>query len=148
VRGEDLASEKSHFSLSLTPRSPRMQYGIDLMRALLAEIRRAAAAHGSRLLLFTHVPPLDFENVYVIPPGVEKVRVLDGRYYRVSRAQHDQNIEDINRGFDFRAVPITVHGWRVSPMNAHLSEIADDQVMRDLAAEVARVIRAYRPPRG
>jgi len=141
VRDENLGSEKSHFALSLTPRSPRMQYGIDLTRALLKQVENLVTARGGSLVLFAAVPPPQFENLYVPSPGSEKVCELNGKFYRVSRQQFDKNIEDLNRGFDFRPIPITVQEWRAVPTDIHLNQAADDQVMRDLSEQLVRQIR-------
>jgi hypothetical protein len=139
MRGENLDNEKSHLSIFLTPRSERMQYGLDLTRKLMQEIERLTHSHGGRFTTFTTEPPLASE-----PGSYEGVHVLHGKYYRTSEAQYRSNLEYLNGGFDFFFVPVTVEQWRVGPENPHLNEHANDQVMRDLASRLAALVPAAR----
>src|ERR1051326_9247272 len=52
MRDENLATEKTHLAMFLTPRSPRMQYGLDLTRALMREMGALASSHGARFTAF------------------------------------------------------------------------------------------------
>ncbi len=52
--GENFASEKTHFSIALCPRSPRLEYAANLARALLAEIAKVCKEHGAELVVFYH----------------------------------------------------------------------------------------------
>jgi hypothetical protein len=68
----------------------------------------------------------------------EEVYVLNGKYYRTSSTQLKQNLDYKNQDFDCYVVPITLKKWRVGPNDSHLGEHAVDQVMKDLAEQVAR----------
>jgi hypothetical protein len=44
----------------------------------------------------------------------------------------------VNNGFTTLAMPILLEEWRVSDTNGHLNCAANEQVMRDLAAKIAK----------
>lgn len=127
----DLDAEKSDVAIFLSPRSPRMQYGIELTRKLIGEIQQTANAHGAKLVTFIHSPSL---------PNNDGVQSLNGRYYVISAKQAENNIEEINQGFEFYKIPVTVEQWRVGPQNGHLNEHANDQVMASLASQIQKLI--------
>ena len=131
MRNENLNNEKSHLAIKLTPRSPRMQYGLDLTRALLLEIANLVSAHGTKFSIFRTLPPLEEIN------SQEEVYVLNGKYYRTSQTQLEENLYYKNKGFDYYVIPVTIEKWRVGPNDSHLGEHAVDQVMKDLADQMA-----------
>jgi hypothetical protein len=59
---ENLKTGKSHLAIFLTPASPRVQYGLDLSRALLGEIRDLANSHHGNLILFNTRTPDDIQE--------------------------------------------------------------------------------------
>jgi hypothetical protein len=141
MRDENLDNEKSHLALALTPRSKRMQYALDLTRALLQEIQNLASVHGGTFVLF-HAEPLPAHET-----TLDGVYVLNGKYYRRSEEQVAKNIEYLTRGFDYFYVPVTIeHPW-VGPEDLHLNEHAVDQAMKDLAAKIRSRIPNIRGPR-
>jgi hypothetical protein len=124
---DNMATEKSHEAIFLTPRSPRSQYGIDLTHTLLAEMATVARTHGSGFVTFwVDIPTME-------TPEPEAVYALDGLLYRVSNRQRLANMADVNRGFDNIILPLRSRDWRVSPIDLHLNDHAVDDVMRDLA---------------
>jgi len=130
-RGDTLANEKAHWAISLTPRSPRMQYGIDLTHALLNEISLSATARRARFCVLipavTNPPPVRGEFVHR----------LNGEFYRTSSDQYDANLKDVTHGFDVFHTAVTLKDHEVGPADDHLNEHAVDQVMESLAAELA-----------
>ena len=134
---ENLDTEKSHLSIFLTPRSERMQYGLDLTRRLLQEIRSLATSHHADLVLFHQ----DSDQLAVSNAG-EEVYHVRGKYYMASRAQREANIRYMNQGFQSYTVPVTVADYKVGPNDPHLNQRAVDQVMRDLAIMMADMIPA------
>lgn len=136
-RNENLDNEKSHLAVFLTPRSERMQYGLDLTNALLKEIEGLTRSRGGRLVAFTQQAPPSEEDDHV-----EGVHSLNGKYYATSGAQYRDNVEYMNRGIDFLMLPVTVGQWKVGPDNTHLNEHATDQVMRDLAGQLEAYVPA------
>jgi len=103
-----------------------MQYGLDLTRALLERIRQTVESRNGRLVLFdidTHSLASEEDETYG----------LNGKYYRVSKRQFQENWGYVNQGFDALTIPVTVRDWRVSADDGHLNREATDQVMKDLA---------------
>lgn len=126
MRDEELDTEKSHLAVMLAPRSKRMQYGLDLTRALLQRMQRLVGGHHGRMVNFQiddHTLASDDDQVYV----------LNRKYYRVSKRQFLANWSYVNGGFDTEIVPVTVQDWRVGPEDGHLNTQATDQAMADLA---------------
>jgi len=140
MRDENLATEKSHLVVGLTPRSPRMQYGLDLTRALTGRIQELATAHHARLVVFQASAGNDgFASD-------DDVYVLNKKYYRVSKRQYLENWNYVNAGFDTETIPVTVKDWRVGPEDGHLNGPATDQVMADLAKRLqSRIVDKAHP---
>jgi hypothetical protein len=128
MRWENLATEKSHMALTLSPPSERTKYGMQLTRALIDRISRLVTDHHGRLVLMQAQP------ARVTPP--DEVYLLNGKYYNVSRRQMEAIWKQINQGYDTESVSVTSANWRVGPENAHLNAAATEQVMRDLAPRV------------
>jgi hypothetical protein len=135
MRSEDLPSEMSHFAVTLAPRSPRTQYGLDLTRALLHRIEEVLAGHQAKLVIF-QVDTHSFASE-------DQMQVLNGKYYRVSKRQFDENFEYVHKGLDTHVIPVTINPWRVSPDDGHLNQAATDQIMEDLARKL--LDRAAKP---
>jgi lysophospholipase L1-like esterase len=129
MRDEELDTEKSHLAVVLTPRSRRMQYGLDLTRALTQRIQNLVIANRGHLVVFQ-------TNSHDITEDGEQVYVLNDKYYRTSKHQYQANWAYVNDGFDVEIVPITVQSWRVAPDDGHLNAKAAEQVMTDLAARL------------
>jgi hypothetical protein len=138
-RDENLANEKSHLAIFLTPRSPRTAYGLDLMRALILEMQRESTSHGARFVAFATDNPRSEEHTHG-----EGLHRLNGKLYRTSRAQYADNLAYFNRGFDFLSVPVTLEDWKASPTDPHLNQQATAQVMKDLAERLAGTLSSQR----
>jgi hypothetical protein len=132
-RYEDLSNDRSEFSLGLTPRSPRMQYGLDLTRKLYQEIEKLVLSHDGQFILIRHeTGPIELTS--------ETVMALNGKYYRWSQLQALEDIDYLTKGFDYYKIPVTLEQWRVGPEDAHLNQHAVDQVMRDLAKQLQGIV--------
>ena len=138
MRDENLDTEKSGLAVWLTPRSKRMQYGLDLTRALTRRIQELVTANHGRLVILQ-------ADTQEATPDVDQVYVLNGRYYRVSQRQFVSNWSYVNKGFDTEIVRVTVKDWRVGPEDGHLNAQATDEVMAGLADRMRAEI-AKRPP--
>jgi hypothetical protein len=141
MRGENLATEKSHLSILLAPRSKRMQYGVDLTHALISRIQDVVTAHHARLVVF-------YEDTQTFDSENDEIYALNGKYYRVSKRQFEANLKDINSGFDTEVIPVTLKDWRVSPEDGHLNREATDLVMAALAERLKSGVMARQEPRG
>lgn len=136
-RHENLDTEKSHVAFSLTPRSERMKYGLELTHQLLLEMQRLAELHHGRFLVFRTVVPKE-------EPSGEVVHRLNGRCYRTSAQQYMENVKDMNEGLLSFDIPVTTPDPSVSPDDPHLNEHANDQVMKDLAAQLASLLQSWK----
>ncbi len=131
---ENFDNEKTHRSIFLMPRSPRMQYGVELTHRLLAEIARTAEQQGAAFatLLTAHLR----SEVMPVKSLEPEVYLFRGKYYRASRRQRDDNVRDINAGFRSFEIPVTVEHPSIGPADSHLNEHGVDQVMHDLAQQL------------
>jgi len=138
IQLERLDRDKHHWSMYLTPRSPRMQYGLDLTRRLMHEIESLTRAHGARFAVFR----VEFPS----PPGAvraihdERVYALNGKYYRASGRQFRENVAYLQKGFKSFEVAVATEKWRVGPEDAHLNEHATDEVMGKVAAKMGAIL--------
>jgi hypothetical protein len=131
MRAENLKNEKSGLAIYLTPRSKRMQYGIDLTHKLLKEIEQLASSHGARFTIFERTVPES-------QSAPDQVHHLNGFYYKTSSRQFRENVNDIVAGFNYYLIPVTLEQHRVGPEDGHLNEHATDQVMKDLAEKLLK----------
>jgi hypothetical protein len=132
---ENLATEKSHMAIYLTPASDRMRYGLELTRALLHSMQSLCREKGSQFSIFYPVVPSPFTNTLPTDVMVQKV----GRFfYRASHAQSEANRSLVNYGFDTIPARMTVPNWRISPSKGHFKPEANNQVMQILAENILR----------
>jgi hypothetical protein len=143
MRDENLGSEKSHLAGFLIPRSKRMQYGLDLTRALTKRIQEVVTENRAELVVFQAEV-----NDPTFPSEGEQVYVLNKKYYRVSMRQLQDNWSYVNRGFDTEMIPVTVRDWRVGPGDGHLNTQATDQAMSILAERLRSRIMGKTEQRG
>ena len=139
LRYEHFDNDKNDRIAYLTPRSPRIQYGLDLTRRLMQEMERLVASHGGRFAVFrTGAAPGAKDE-----PGGEPDEVshlLNGKCYKTSRSQYESNMSYLTEGFRSYTVAVTVVPPEVGPEDAHLNEHATEQVMKDLAAALRPLI--------
>ena len=95
MRYEELDTEKSHMAVLLTPRSKRMQYGLDLTRALALHTEALVRSRGGRLVVLQTDTAGDVSKD-------EQVYVLNQKYYRTSTRQAKLNWEYSQRWPGYR----------------------------------------------
>lgn len=139
MKAENFENEKSHLSIFLSPRSPRMNYGIALTRKLLKAIESEVVENQGNLVIFRPQKPAKDKSLG------QQVFVLNNKYYRASQEQLQETMEEINQGFQKIIIPIEIEDYRVSPEDGHLNQNTVDVVMKDLALEVANVVRDRAP---
>jgi hypothetical protein len=134
MRDENFENERNHRAIFLTPRSDRMQYGLELTRRLLHEIQSLVSSHNGRFSIFRPDLPWNDTNAN------EEVYILNGKYYLASAKQFEANMEYLNHEFESYVLPVTVEDWKVGPENRHLNEHATDELMKALANTVKPLI--------
>jgi hypothetical protein len=135
MRLENLQTEKSHLAFGLVPSSARTQHALRLTNRLLVEIATVASNYGARFVVLNARTP-EPEPADPACRSDEVVHVLNGRYYKTSRKQWSENLQAMNAGLPFIAVPVTVTDYRVSAEDRHLNDRANAQVMADLASRL------------
>ncbi len=130
---ESLQTEKAHRARMLTPVSERGKYGLDLMRALLFEIKKVSEAQGAAFVTFQEDRSFDAAERYV---EGEFFFEQNGKYYKASVQQMRQNRRYVNRGLDYFLIEITTPEFKVSETDAHLNLVANSQVLGDLVGEL------------
>ena len=134
MRDENFENERNHRAIFLTPRSDRMQYGLELTRTLLHEIQSLVRSHKGRFSIFR--PDLPWNDT----SANEEVYVLNGKYYLASAKQFEANMQYLNHEFESYLLPVTIEDWKVGPENRHLNEHATDELMKVLANTVKPLI--------
>jgi hypothetical protein len=77
---------------------------------------------------------------------VRSAGCLNGKFYKTSKAQFDENMNYLTQGFISHSIPVTVEPAIVGPEDVHLNEHATDQVIKDLAAKIETSCRPGREP--
>lgn len=134
---DNFDEDKNHFCLHLVPRSPRVQYGIDLSRLLMTEMQKEVTKQNGKFLTFQ---ASRFDEVIQGKPGEERVYLLNGKYYKTSLDQAIQSMKDINDGFKSIDLPVREKVWRMGPEDSHLNQHAVDLMMQDLAEAISSTI--------
>jgi len=148
MRDEDLDTEKSHLAVMLTPRSKRMQYGLDLTRALIERIQELATANHARFVIVQVTTADVGMHQHDASEDDERVYVLNNKYYRTSSREFRENWNYVNKGFDVEIIPVTLRDWRVGPEDGHLNARAMDEAMAHLAGRLlSRIDGAAEPTR-
>jgi hypothetical protein len=128
MRQESPATGKCHMAISFTPRSARMLYGLKLTRRLINEIKKVSSENKASFILF---------NVKKPPKGSSEQPVtiykLNGKFYKTSILQYEQNLGFIAEGSEYYSIPVTTKNYAVNETDPHLNANANDQVMKDLA---------------
>jgi len=132
---ENFENEKTHVSIALTPRSPRLDYSIRLTRALLQEIARLCRRHRAPFLVFyvdtgpTGLPeePTQFE--------------VSGRVVTLSNAAARAVVREVLADVPSLELSGYRSEFRVSNTDAHLNEAGNRYFMAQLARQLAASLR-------
>ncbi|QWR78805.1 hypothetical protein [Candidatus Magnetomonas plexicatena] len=143
---ENLTTEKSHIAITLTPRSERMNYGIRLTNRLIKEIESLTVKNGSKFVTFWDETDWGTRKnafwYYISNDASELVFKSNGKYYKSSKHQYDQNISDVFSDIKHYRIDIKEKNWFKSHDNPHLSLKALDECMHKLADKILRDIPA------
>ncbi|MDT4954384.1 MAG: hypothetical protein QOJ02_2522 [Acidobacteriota bacterium] len=141
LKYENFDSDKNDRAMKLTPRSPRVQYGLDLTHSLMQEMQRLAASHNAQFAIFTTDKHPNAPKDQSASQD-EVVHLLNGKYYKTSETQSNENINYLTQGFISYDISVLVEPSIVGPEDSHLNEHATDQVIKDLAAKIEGLIPA------
>lgn len=136
VKDDNLENDKNRFNEYLTPAGARTKYGLELTRRLLDSMRITAQRHNGDFVIFYTNIPIENKDKFL----QDGVYSLNGKKYRISNAQREENINYITKGFTTLPLTVKVKNWRVDYSNAHLNEKTNDIVMKDLADTLKSVV--------
>lgn len=140
MRAENLSSEKSHLAIHLTPISPRLNYGVELTRRLVNEIRNTVKRKGGEFLTFRTLT-LDQNPLSTSSDcsAQEAAYSLNGLSYTVDKSQVDAIYRRINNESDNFEVNLKSHPYPfVSSLDSHLNESTTTGVMVQLGEYIVR----------
>jgi hypothetical protein len=135
-----IGQQRSLWSISQTPRPPRMEYGVELTRAILGRMRALAESKGSRFVVMmednfspassTQGARIGFE---MFMPGKTAV-THDWHWIMADAEQARATVGDVAAGLPFLYVPIATENPRISPVDNHFVMPANRRFAADLAA--------------
>jgi len=139
---ENPVREKSHLAPLLAPASPRMDYGIELTRALLLKIKGLVESKGGVFLSILPEHPyrkyLDSElpTIRTIAETYyqgDQVYEWQGKFYKTSKAQAEENLSRIMKDVPFYRFPVDLEGCTLSSTDFHFTTLANRFAMSELA---------------
>lgn len=128
----EMARERTPLQLGLEPPSPRTRYGIRLANLLLQRMQARAQAVGAAFVSMVVDRP-DFplaDGVYAFDTAAGK------RYVRYSKSGHWRGVHEVHAGIDLVTLSVKVDPFCAKD-DPHFNPVAVDQIMADLAAELA-----------
>jgi hypothetical protein len=133
---ENFENEKTHASIALTPRSPRLQYSIRLTRALLREIAQLCRQQGATFLVF-HIDTRPYANLPEEPTPFE----VSGRLVTLSNAAEQAAVIREVLG-DVPSLVLSGYRphFRTSKLDAHLNDEGNHYFMRELARRLDELL--------
>jgi hypothetical protein len=128
---ENFENEKTHASLALTPRSPRLEYSIRLTRALLGEIARLCGQHGAAFLVF-YVDTSKYAKL----PEEPTPFMISGRVVTLSNAAEQAVIREVLADVPTFVLSGYRPEFRISKIDGHLNEEGNRYFMTALARRI------------
>jgi hypothetical protein len=137
---ESVDAEKSHWAVFL-PKSPRMEYGVVLTRALYEEIRAETAREGTRFVIFdvnrwTDAGLADLEKIPFFKTMPQYIKLNNQYFYSGGKESYLATSRSLNAGFDFIMIDIDIRNHTVAETDPHLNERGNSRVMQLLAREL------------
>jgi len=133
---ENFENEKTHFSIALTPRSPRLEYSIRLTRALLGEIAQLCEQHGAGFVAFYT------DNNLRLPAQPTHFDV-GGRIVVLSSVMATSVVRDVLAGVPAVALTGYRDDFMMSKTDGHLNEDGNRYFMTALAKYLAERYRQH-----
>jgi len=129
-RDENFQTEKTHFSIYLTPPSPRLRYAASLTRALLLRIRDLCQANDAAFFILDTAPKLSSF------PDAPTLFEVSGKGYLLSSASARRLIAGVLDGLPTIRVEGIPTGAVVSKTDHHLNATGNTYVMEALARQL------------
>jgi len=132
---ENFVNEKTHASLALTPRSPRLEYSVRLTRALLGEIARLCGQHGATFLVF-YVDTRPYNKL----PEEPTPFMVSGRVVTLSNAAEQAVIREVLADVPNLVLSGYRPHFRTSKIDTHLNEEGSRYFMTALARRLTGLL--------
>jgi len=139
---EDVADEKTHWSIWLKPDSARKLYGIRLFNLLEKDMEATAHAHGASFSVFdidrytpegiAEIGQFDF-----FTPGDKFVRAKGKYYLAGGQIEYFHVSAQVNQGLPMIYIPVTIPDHVISKQDPHLNARGNSHVMAKLAEATA-----------
>ena len=123
---ENFSNEKTHYSISLYPGSPRLAYSVKLTRFLLLEILKVCQEHGARLTVFY------IDDRRLIPDEPANFEV-DGKRITLSGNSARASVNEVLTGIPTLRIQGLPANSTTSNTDSHLNEAGNKYVMSELA---------------
>jgi len=123
---ENFSNEKTHYSISLYPESPRLAYSVKLTRLLLLEILKVCRENGARLTVFY------IDDRKLIPDEPANFEV-DGKSITLSGISAKNLINEVLTGIPTLRIQGLPANSTTSNTDSHLNEAGNKYVMSELA---------------
>ena len=128
-----IESERMGPGNQLTPRSERRTYGISLTRKLFYKIKELTEQNNAHFIIFKEERPWELQS-----PDREKVYFLNGKYYKTSMRQYQDNLRELFQGFEHYRIPLNMEDYKVSSGDFHLNQQAIDKLFRELSQIISK----------
>lgn len=123
---ENFTNEKTHFSIGLYPRSPRLDYSVKLTRRLLVEILKVCRTNGAELVVFYQETPPDYPKA---PTDFE----VAGRRVTLSWATRQALIDEVLSDVPSIVIKGLPSDSTVSKTDSRLNNRGNEYMMSKLA---------------
>jgi len=124
--------EKEGPTNRFTPKSKMREYGYELTRKLFSEIKKLVETHNGHFIIFKEERPWELRDM-----EMEKAYFLNGKYFRVSMRQYQDNLKELFEGFEHYRIPLPMEKVTVNKDDSHLNREAIDKLMEELARIIA-----------
>ncbi|GBE16220.1 hypothetical protein BMS3Abin15_00032 [bacterium BMS3Abin15] len=116
-----------------TPRSERRTYGINLTRKLFSKIKGLTEENNGHFIIFKEERPWELQDA-----GREKVYFLNGKYYKTSIRQYQDDLRYLFHGFEHYRIPLNIENYTVKSGDSHLNQQAIDKLFKELSQIISK----------
>lgn len=120
----------------LSPRSERMQYGLDLTLKLILKMKELVEINNGHFIVFKEERPITES----FRKERNQVYYLNGKYYKMSLQQIQVNMNYLLREFEHYRIPLQLENHRMSPSDSHLNTQAREYLLKKLSVIISKKI--------